>query len=476
MQFAVVDIETTGGYAAENGITEIAVFITDGSSITDSYYALLDPEVRIPSFIESLTGITNEKVQGQPVFGDIAAELHAILSGKIFVAHNVNFDYSFLHHHLNRHGFYLDSRKLCTIRLGRRMIPGLKGYGLDKICNHLNIGIRNRHSAMGDASATTELLHLLIARGAMNAIHQMLKTSGEMSLPPNVSRANIRLLPSRSGIYMFHDKKGKVLYVGKAINIKKRVISHFTNNKIGWQKQEFLKSIYEISYQETATELMAIILESIEIKKKWPVYNRSQKHHEQLFGLYTYTDSGGYQRLFVEKKLKHIDALYSFNYLTEGYALLRRLIQSYELCPRMCFMVRSKNGDASAVCCEGNCAATLPARLYNERVARCIDELTANLPSFAVFDKGRKPGEKSFVLIEQGRFIGMGYMEAGATPGLDEIRRIVKPYPDNNFIRSAIFKYAEKHPYQTLSFSGINFSSHEQNTLRLTGLAPNEAM
>ncbi|HSV11261.1 MAG TPA: 3'-5' exonuclease, partial [Hanamia sp.] len=152
MLYAIVDIETTGGYAASNGITEIAVFVTDGTVINTEFYALLNPYYTIPRYIESLTGITNEMVEYERDFKSIADELYNLLHDKIFVAHNVNFDYSFVNYHLAKCGYELNCKKLCTIRLGRKIIPGLRGYGLDKICNHLGIQIEERHRAKGDAA------------------------------------------------------------------------------------------------------------------------------------------------------------------------------------------------------------------------------------------------------------------------------------------------------------------------------------
>ena len=96
MLFAIVDIETTGGYAAGNGITEIAVYISDGKKIVKHFHTLLNPVYAIPPYVASLTGITNEMVQFERPFSSIADELYELLNDKIFVAHNVNFDYSFV--------------------------------------------------------------------------------------------------------------------------------------------------------------------------------------------------------------------------------------------------------------------------------------------------------------------------------------------------------------------------------------------
>ena len=162
MLYAIVDIETTGGYAAANGITEIAVFISDGKKIINRFHTLLNPVYTIPKYVVALTGITNEMVEYERPFSSIADELFEMLSDKIFVAHNVNFDYSFVKHHLAQCGYELNCKKLCTVRLGRQILPGAPGYGLGKICRHLGIVIEERHRASGDALATAKLFHHLL--------------------------------------------------------------------------------------------------------------------------------------------------------------------------------------------------------------------------------------------------------------------------------------------------------------------------
>lgn len=460
LQFAVVDIETTGGYAAENGITEISVFVTDGVNISDTFYALINPETPIPPFIETLTGITNERVANQPVFEAIAGELFGILKDKIFVAHNVNFDFSFLKFHFHRVGFDLDNKKLCTIRLARKVIPGLRGYGLDRICSHLKIDIEKRHSAAGDAYATTVLFHRLLEKGGMEPVHELMKSSsGNMSLPPNIGIGNVNGLVQRPGVYYFHDKHGKIIYVGKAKNIRRRVRSHFTNNKPTRQKQEFLKKIYHISYRETATELMAFILEGIEIKKIWPQQNTSQKFNDSVYGLYTYVDSKGLSRLFIEKKLKHLQPVYTFSNLTDGYALLRKLIKEYSLCPHLCFLTPEMDDCClDDYHCKGACKGKESSDAYNERVQQCLDEFKRNLPTFAIVDRGIEPGEKSCVLVEEGRFVAMGCVSPEVPRELHQLKSSLRLYADNAYVRSLIFKYAERHPYQILPFSGISLS------------------
>ena len=457
MLYAVVDIETTGGFASSNGITEIAVIVTDGRNIIDSFHTLLNPVHTIPKFVESLTGITNEMVEYERNFESIADELYELLHDKIFVAHNVNFDYSFIKHHLATAGYELHCKKLCTIRLGRQVFPGLKGYGLDKICRHLEIEIEERHRAKGDAEATVKLLHHLLNCDTNGYAQTMLKGhSKEQFLPPNVPSSEIKKLPGTPGVYYFHDKKGKVIYVGKAKSLVKRVSSHFSNNKINRQKQEFLKKIYHISYQETATELMAFILESIEIKRIWPEQNRSQKRFEQLYGLYCFEDGKGYLRLCIEKRKKTIKSLFTFNLLAEAHNFLQKLMHRYELCPKLCFL-QAENISCHLLGeqkCKGACEQNECATDYNNRVQKCINYLENELPSFAVVDDGFDEQEQSCILIERGRFYGMGYLPADVNlQTIDDVKLRLTAYNENDYIRRMVMQYADRYPLKKVSFS-----------------------
>lgn len=450
MLFAIVDIETTGGYAASNGITEIAVFVSDGKNVLQEFHTLLNPVYTIPKFVERLTGITNEMVETERAFGSIADELYELLSDKVFVAHNVNFDFSFINYHLGRSGYNLSTKKLCTIRFARQVVPGLRGYGLEKICNHLEIPLNDRHRASGDAAATTQLFHWLIENDRENHLEEMLKLkSKEQFLPPNLAAVDIKTLPHSPGVYYFHNKKGKVIYVGKARNIFKRVNSHFSNNKSNRQKQEFLKSIYTVTYKKTATELMAFILESIEIKKYWPEQNRSQKRLEPAFGLYYFEDANGYLRLCIDKKKKNIPALYTFNLLMEGYSLLKKMVTEFDLCPMLCFLHKEHIVCSSITnnMCKGACEKKETAEDYNSRVNSCIEHFRNELPTFAVVEEGFNEEEKSLVLIENGKFYGMGYVpESRLNLNISQIKSHLTPMAENDYIRGLIYSHAERFP------------------------------
>jgi DNA polymerase-3 subunit epsilon len=455
MLYAVVDIETTGGFASGNGITEISILIHDGQGVIKTFETLINPDQEIPAYIEALTGISNDMVRSAPLFGGVAADIYSLLHDKVFVAHNVNFDFSFVKHHLSLAGYELQCKKICTVRLSRKLLPGYSSYSLGKLCAALNISISNRHRAGGDAAATATLLTLLLKTDTEGAIAQALgRSSKEQVLPPNLSRSQIDRLPQVPGVYYFKDHKGDVIYVGKAKNIQKRVCSHFTGNNTGRQRQEFLKNIHTLDFEICGTELMAFILEATEIKRLWPENNRALKRYEQKYGLYVFEDQNGYMRLGIDKYRKQVPVLYSFNTVLEGHNLLRMLIKEHVLCEKLCFI--QKNREACTGYDEGRCSGAClgkeSAAAYNVRVKYAIGYLKSILPTFAVVDKGRTDDEQSCLLVEQGKFYGMGYISHHADIGGPEmLKSALQPYPSDDYILNLIINHTELFPQKKIA-------------------------
>ena len=372
-------------------------------------------------------------VENAPRFSEVASEIFEKLKGRIFVAHNVNFDYSFLKHHFAENGLEYQAQKLCTVRLSRKVFPALPSYSLGNLCRHFGILIEKRHRAGGDAGATARLFdHILRHNGEAHIREFLKRNSREQCLPPNLPKEQIEQLPYTPGVYYFHNQKGKVIYVGKARNIRYRVSSHFTHNGAGRQRQEFLRNIYSISYQNCGTELMAFILENIEIRKYWPQYNSSLKVFTPSFGMYVYEDRSGYLHLVIEKKKTNLKALYTFNTMIEGNRLLGQLSAQFGLSDR-----------------EG-----VSAESHNRRVNEAIDYLERMLPTFAVLDERSDADGRSCILIEKGRFYGMGYLPGeAAVYSADELKNYLQPYPENDYIRGLVYQYVQKRPEKKVVFN-----------------------
>lgn len=438
--YAIVDIETTGGHADSNSITEIAIFIFDGDKVTDQFVSLVKPDYPIPPFLEQYTGITNEMVENAPRFEEIADTVFNLLNNNIFVAHNVNFDYSFIYAQLLHSNYKLPNKKLCTVRLSRKIFPGYKSYSLGNICAALGIPIQNRHRAAGDAAATVLLFEKLFKADQDSIIQQSLKKgSKEQVLPPNLPKQQFEALSQNTGIYYFHNQEGKIVYIGKAKNIQKRVATHFSGNKTGKQKQDFLRSIHSISCVEVATELMAFILESIEIKKHWPEFNRALKKLDFNFAIYDYEDRNHYLRLAIDKTRKSVIPLRTFRTQLDAIQTLQGLISRFDLCSKLCGITTTESCLSQPyLTCKGACEQKEEPTKYNSRVQEAIQFLSNN-EHFAIIDKGRYADEVSCILVENGRFFGMGYLPIDQyNLGLEEIKMMIQPYKHGFYIDEII--------------------------------------
>ena len=443
--YAIVDIETTGGYAAAHGITEISIHVFDGNKVVEKFETLINPCQPIPRYIQAMTGITDDMVASAPTFDQIAERVYQCLRDKVFVAHNVNFDYSFLKSHLHAFGFEYNAKRLCTVRLARKIFPGFSSYGLGRLCHSLNIEIQNRHRAFGDAAATVQVFEKLLQHDSDQYIAKALqRRSGEQMLPPNVPKEDFDRLPYMPGVYYFHDEKGKIIYVGKAKNIRYRVYSHFISNLDSRQKQNFIRYTHAISFKSCGTELMASIMESSEIKRWWPIYNYSQKRWEDVYGIFTYEDQNGYLRLAIEKNKRNLVPIHRFHYLVDGHSVLRKLIAQFNLCPRLCFM--QKDNEPCGSPCSGACEQKEKPLAYNARVQEAIESLSTQ-PSYAIMDKGVNGNDHSCILVVNGKLYGMGYIpENVQISQLEALKDYLQPYKENSFIRNLLNGYVARYP------------------------------
>ena len=452
MDYAIVDIETTGGNAGGSRITEIAVIIHNGKEVTDRWETLVNPQQHIPLYITALTGISNEMVYEAPLFQDIAKELFNLLSNRIFVAHNVNFDYSFVRHQLEEAGFKFTAPKLCTVRAARKIKPGLPSYSLGNLCRFLDISLENRHRAGSDADATAVLLSLLLKNDGEGEIQKMIKkTAADQRLPANLSPEDFERLPEKPGVYYFYNQQKKVIYVGKAVNIKRRVASHFTGHKITPQRQHFLRDIHGISFEVCATQLMALLLECTEIQKLWPIYNKALKRFEPKFGLFEYTARNGYRYLAVGKVSKQQPCIEFFGTVNECINLLRSLQEKFNLDYRFCKYAVTVEKEGILV----QDLSDLPeVDFHNLQVQKAVDSITENKASFYIKDKGRNADECSFVYVEQGHFNGMGYISNEAVvKDAEQLKDFLTRYKSNSYIMQLISAYAVKFTDKVFSIS-----------------------
>lgn len=436
--FAIVDIETTGSAANYGKITEVAILVHDGQRVVDEFQTLINPERGIPPGITALTGISNEMVADAPKFYEVAKEIHMMLEGNIFVAHNVNFDYSFLKKEFEELGAEFKHKKLCSVRLSRKVFPGLRSYSLGKLCDHFGIANHARHRAMGDAKATAELMDLILENESGEIEYFLKKNSKEADLPPNLDKKVFEGLPEQTGVYYFHDEHGKVLYVGKANNIKKRIRGHFSSTDVIY-KQGMKDKIHDVSYELCGDELVAFLFEAFEIKRLFPPYNKAQKFPARRYGIYHYQDARGNHRLSVGKAQQGLKPLAKFTSFDKARTFLIQLVKEYELDPELCSL------PASAMKYFGYSFSSIGENEVNARFEKALTDLNAKPESYIILGDGRTNEEKSIVYVEEGVYKGFGFIDQEMTVTQNnEVVDYITNYPDTPDTQRIINQFKEK--------------------------------
>lgn len=438
--YAIIDIETTGGSAVYERITEIAVFIYDGEKVVGQFTSLVNPERPIPYYITKLTGINDQMVEHAPTFEQLAPKIDQITQGCFFVAHNVSFDYNFVREEFRRIGFKFERKTLCTVRLSRKLIPGKRSYSLGNLCSEIGINIKDRHRAAGDAMATVKLFELLLSADPSLA-HQIVQ-----QLPNGMPLHLLERLPESTGVYYFYDENNGLIYIGKSINIRERVISHFYNRS-GKKAQEIKKQIHNIDFELTGSDLIAQLKESDEVKQNKPLYNSAQRQSVSTYGIDSVMNENGYQSLRVIKNSSGNIPHASYNSKAIAQQELEVLSEKYFLCKKI-----NRLFETSGPCfqhglgiCLGACIGKEEPESYNRRTQEAIKQFEYIHQNMIILDKGRTMNEKSVVIIENGKYLGFGFIDLTYFGGsMDEFRDCIKGHEDNRDIQKIINGYLQK--------------------------------
>jgi DNA polymerase-3 subunit epsilon len=443
--YAIVDIETTGGSARLEKITEIAIYQHDGEKVTGEFVSLVNPERNIPYFITSLTGISNEMVEEAPKFYEIAKKIIEFTEGRIFIAHNARFDYSFLREEFKSLGYNFRRNIIDTVTLCRKLIPGHKSYSLGNICKDLDIEINGRHRASGDAYATVRLFEHLsdIAGYAGNDDPILVRNTKLVKLNPNLDISKLELIPEEPGIYFFYNEKGDLIYIGKSRNLLQRIRTHLSNNTSN-RAMEMRDAIADIDWEVTGSELIALLKESSEIKKNKPVYNRAQRRTGFRYGIFSFTDPGGYLNFRYGAVNNGDMPLSIFTSRERVKSKLNSIVEKYDLCQKLTGLYETAGPcfHFHVGICKGACCGKETPESYNERAIKAADEFVFTRRNFYIIDKGRDEEERSAVRIENGKFTGYGYFNINDMGfGLTAVHDCIKPEKDNSDIHIILKQY-----------------------------------
>ena len=446
--FAIIDIETCGGkFDFRKGrIIEIAILIHDGLTVVDEFTTLLNPECYISTYFTNISGITNAMVDDAPKFYEVAKKILDITKDKIFVAHNVGFDYGFIKEEFASLGYSFKRDTLCTVRLSRKLIPGIKSYSLGNLCSYFGIENEARHRAKGDAVATSKLFDLLMQ---IKSDHPQYKTKGLDELMvrriDKIKKYILDKLPEECGVYYFLDQDQNIIYIGKSKNMYQRALSHFNSKEQKGRKM--LNELYNVDFVKTGNELIALLLENEEIKNHKPKFNRLRKADSFSYCIDWEKDKQGIINFKLLPYESSSHALLLFTSYASARNCLNSMIDAYTLCVKFCGLT-----DAEAVCfnhqikkCNGICANEETAAVYNKRALEIIKKHSYKHPDFAIITEGRTSDEKSLMLIINNKYFGTGYFdEYTQLNSIADFKELVAKaayYPDNDdLIRSWLKK------------------------------------
>lgn len=431
--FSIIDIETTGGSFRQAKITEIAILLHDGNKITDSFETLINPGIAIPWFITRLTGIDDSMVKNAPRFHEVARKIVELTEDRILVAHNSKFDYGFLQHEFHTLGYKFLRNTFCTCTVSRKLFPGLRSYGLDNLSRHFNIENRSRHRAAGDAKATTVLLEKIIETAGLDTLNNhLIPWNKSNKLPASISPDELHSLPHAAGVYFFKDENGKIIYAGKAVNLNRRVLSHFSNTRTGKVSKTAART-HAFSYEVTGSEMIALLRETEVIKSEMPILNRAQKNANSPIGIYKSIHNGYFHLKLKNWNEKEADEpALLFSKQSQAIRALEKMAQQFELCSALCHLEDEKPSGCFGYQikqCRGACAGREPAETYNLRVEKALNAFMLNIKDSLLIDSGRTPEEKSAVLIRNGKYEGFGYFNPEFSNSVFEILDCIEPHP-----------------------------------------------
>lgn len=422
---AIVDLETTGLNPMFDRVIEVGVVLVDKSRISHTYSTLVNPGRSISGVITSITGITQNDLTDAPSFEDIVDELNDLFTDRVLTAHNASFDYGFLRYEFSRTGRILKLPRLCTVRLSRRLYWNHKGHGLDKVIERFGIHIPNRHRALGDALAVWQFISRACKdKGVKEVEKNMVELLATPAIPNTLKTADIANLPTGPGVYIFYNQQDTPIYVGKSVNIRDRVMSHFYAEFRDLKEMKIKERISRIETRTTAGELEALLMEVELVRKMQPVYNRQLKKPAGLWVLslnsenkFTVPDCNLQSRLTMDEMKMAVGV---FKTRKEYEQKMLKLAWKYKLCLKI---LRLEKGKREACFryhlgeCNGACVKKETARAHNVRLMNAMREVKISTWPFggkiAVSEYNETTNQTRVLVFNQWCYLG------GATSSAD---------------------------------------------------------
>ncbi len=378
---AFVDLETTGGDARHHRIIEVGIVEVDADGCAREWSSLVNPGCRIPHGIEAFTGISNEMVEDAPSFDLVADEVERRLAGRLFIAHNVRFDYGFVRQEFQRLGRRFRSEVLCTVKLSRLLSPGEARHNLDAVMLRHGLATNARHRALGDARVLYDLWKVLRATRPAAELEAAVKQLTKRATLPEYLPAELADdLPDGTGVYRFLAEDGSLLYVGKAKSIRTRVLGHFAAVSGGGKDAKLARLVRRVEWTETAGEFGALLLETQLVKNEQPVFNRRLRAADTLHAIELTLDDGWLRARVVplhDSPAKGSERFGVFRKRADGERALKEIVHTHQLCA---LRLGREKGEGSCFAyqvgkCRGACVGLEPPVRHNLRLQLALAAL-----------------------------------------------------------------------------------------------------
>jgi len=380
---------------------------------------LVNPGRRIPYAIQTLTGITEEMIAGAPSFEDVSAQLAVRLEGKVLAAHNARFDYGFLRREFRRVGHAYRAPVLCTVKLSRSLFPEHRLHNLDALIVRHALFCLERHRALGDARALWELAQVWQREhdpaALESACEALLRTP---AVPAGMPEDFFDELPESAGVYVFYGAGNRALYVGRAANVRSRVIAHFAERRTA-RDMRLAEEVKRVDFFETAGELDAYVREARCLKTLEPVHNRQPDGSAELLTWRWRAETPAAPPQLVPAQDADVaigaDHYGVFRSRSSALAALRELAKSHGLC-RVALGVERREGPGPCAAhaqgpgCRGACVGTESALSHGMRLAQALAKLRVKPWPYAgrigVRERDPNGGRSALHVLDRWRYLG----------------------------------------------------------------------
>jgi DNA polymerase III subunit epsilon len=439
-----VDLETTGANPIEDRIIEIGIVCVEGDQV-DRWSSLVHPGIPISPFIQNLTGISNEMVSDAPVFEELIDELMVRLDGGVFIAHNARFDSGFLKNALKKGGRKLCNKVLCTIKLSRKLYPEYAKHSLDSLVERYGLISDARHRALADADLLWQFWQKIASNIPADIFEQTLKDLlQQQAVPTNLDIDLLQGIPDAPGVYLFYGENNLPLYVGKSIHLRRRVQSHFSADHRLYKDMRLSQQIRKVTWQVTAGEIGAFLLEARLIKELQPIHNRALRRQRSLCSWQLKANTAGFLQPYLvqagEQDFGRADRLYGlFGSRKKAEEALRQLADEHGLCLVMLGLESRSNQTKPCFAyqlrhCGGACVGHESAELHSSRLETALSGLkvqTWPYPGAVGLVEESSDGQRQDVHIVN-NWCCLGTVQAGAEQEVLKTQAAVRPAFDKD--------------------------------------------